>query len=113
MGLDAGFPQNNPRSLSTSSFIKDHDMLVGFPSANLGYLHAPYVNGGDLENRGVELELNYRKTTGALTYEIGENLSTITNKVLSLEAEGPSLADSFWRQPTERGGQNVTITPRR
>jgi TonB-linked SusC/RagA family outer membrane protein len=44
------------------------------------------VNGGNVENKGWELDLSYRdKTSGDFRYEIAGNLSTLHNKVTYLD----------------------------
>lgn len=48
-------------------------------------------NLGSIENRGVELALNWRDQIGDWGYSIGGNLTTIKNKVLSLVQEGYSI----------------------
>ncbi len=106
VGLDAGL-LNNQLSLSANYFIKKTtDMLVRVPIPQTsGIASAPFVNGGSLENRGVELELNFRKTAGALTYELGGNLSTVTNKVLSLGGGRPIFGGEFRQPPTAGAGK--------
>lgn len=42
------------------------------------------VNGGDIRNKGFEFEATYTKSTGAFTYEISANLTTINNEVTYL-----------------------------
>jgi TonB-dependent starch-binding outer membrane protein SusC len=42
------------------------------------------VNSGEIENKGIELALTYRKATGDFQFDISGNLTTINNKVLSL-----------------------------
>ncbi len=48
-------------------------------------------NLGSIENKGVELALNWRDQIGDWGYNIGRNLTTIKNKVLSLVQEGYSI----------------------
>ena len=48
-------------------------------------------NLGSIENKGVELALNWRDQIGDWGYNIGGNLTTIKNKVLSLVQEGYSI----------------------
>ena len=48
-------------------------------------------NLGSIENKGIELAINWRDQIGAWNYSIGGNLTTIKNKVLSLVQEGYSI----------------------
>lgn len=48
-------------------------------------------NLGKIENKGVELALNWRDQIGDWSYNIGGNLTTIKNKVLSLVQDGYSI----------------------
>lgn len=48
-------------------------------------------NLGSIENKGVELALNWRDQIGDWSYNIGGNLTTIKNKVLSLVQDGYSI----------------------
>lgn len=57
-------------------------------------INKPYVNYGDMRNRGVDFSFNYRDMAGDWSWDLGLNLSTYKNKVLHL-----SDADDFaiWR----------------
>ena len=48
-------------------------------------------NLGSIENKGIELAINWRDQIGDWNYSIGGNLTTIKNKVLSLVQEGYSI----------------------
>ena len=48
-------------------------------------------NLGSIENKGIELAINWREQIGDWNYSIGGNLTTIKNKVLSLVQEGYSI----------------------
>jgi len=43
-----------------------------------------FVNGGNVENRGIEIELSYKNDERAFKYEITGNLATVKNKVTFL-----------------------------
>ena len=49
-------------------------------------------NLGSIENKGIELAINWRDQIGDWNYSIGGNLTTIKNKVLSLVQEGYSIS---------------------
>jgi TonB-linked SusC/RagA family outer membrane protein len=46
--------------------------------------NAPYVNGGDVQNRGVELALTWNDNINDLNYSVGVNLAHNTNEVLRI-----------------------------
>lgn len=49
-----------------------------------GNLSDPTTNLGEVQNKGWELALSYRKQTNKLTYDVGVNFSRNSNKVVSL-----------------------------
>ena len=112
LGLDLAV-LNNSVTFSANYYIKQtNDMLVRVPVPQTsGIATAPFVNAGSMENRGIELELTYRKTlSNGLSYQINGNMATVSNKVVSL-GRGQQIFDgSFLSATNGRGGQNVTIT---
>lgn len=50
----------------------------------VGVTNDPWGNIGDMSNRGLELELNYRKKLGDLTFDVGANFATLENEVTKL-----------------------------
>ncbi|WP_421873064.1 SusC/RagA family TonB-linked outer membrane protein [Marinoscillum sp.] len=49
-----------------------------------GVIGSPYANIGDMENKGVEIELGYRKQLGDLNLQVSANASYVENKVTNL-----------------------------
>lgn len=47
-------------------------------------LAAPYQNAGVVENKGWDLELNYRNSIGAFKYSVSASLSDVRNKIVDL-----------------------------
>lgn len=80
-------------SLMIDAFDKvTDDILVRIPIPQAGgSTRPPYVNAGSINNRGVELGLSFRDNIGELSYNIGMNISKITNKVISLADSEPIL----------------------
>ncbi|MEO7176574.1 MAG: TonB-dependent receptor [Saprospiraceae bacterium] len=66
---------------------------VPIPQAG-GSTNAPYVNAGEVENKGLELGIVYKNNHGAFNYSVGANISTVRNKVLSL-ANGEPILGGF------------------
>ncbi|MEO7426108.1 MAG: TonB-dependent receptor [Fibrobacteria bacterium] len=62
-----------------------------------GLRTSPMVNGGSLENRGIELVLNYKENIGGFVSNLGFNFSTYDNKVLSLGDNGAPISDAPFR----------------
>ena len=69
-------------------YKKTKDILVQMAGiAAMGEGSTQWINAGAMENRGVELNLGYRKTTnGGFHYDIAGNFSTYRNKITALPA---------------------------
>ncbi len=85
IGLDLGI-LNNKLTLNADYFIQNTvDMLLGMPQpGSSGLTGTPTVNAGTVENKGVELSLNYRDQVGDLYYHVGGNATFIKNKLVSV-----------------------------
>lgn len=83
------------------------DMLITAAYSNLaGEPGAPYINYGDMQNRGFDFSFNYRDKKGDFGWDLGLNLSTYKNKVLKLaESDEYAIYGSGMRLST-----NVTRT---
>lgn len=57
------------------------DWLVKAPQLASYGTGAPYINGGDVRNRGIELSLNWNDRVGDFTYGVNLNVSHNKNKV--------------------------------
>ena len=89
IGLDARF-FGSRLGLTFDAYIKDtKDWLVQAPIAAVYGFSAPYVNGGDVRNSGIEVSLDYGKHTGEFTYGVKLNGSYNKNIVTRIaNAEG-------------------------
>jgi hypothetical protein len=97
-GLDV-IAFNGKIELLADAFIKrTNDMLVQ-PTIPymVGLKTPPMVNGGSIQNKGVELMLNYKETAGDFLSTVGINFSTYTNKVLSLGEKGAPIVDANFK----------------
>lgn len=78
---------NSKLQASAEYYIKDNkDLLVSVPISDaFGRLtdggDAPWYNSGNLQNKGVELSLQWREQKGDFSYGITSNLTTIKNEV--------------------------------
>ena len=89
-GLDLGIWKNK-LNLTIDYFIKrTSDMLIPIPLPVIGgSASTPYVNAGKVENKGLEVELNYANNDHKLKYDVSVNFATLANKVLSLSNGEP------------------------
>jgi len=106
---------NNQLTATVTYFNKNtSDMLVPFQIVetfgaqnNLpddpGNITLPDYNLGELNNHGVEIELNYQNTVGKLSYSFGANGSFLRNKVTRLYGTTTYLAS------TPYGRENADI----
>lgn len=87
IGIDAGFLNNTiTATIEVFRSITD-DVLIEQPLprylGNIG--DNPIVNLGEIENKGLELELGYRpRSTGDFEWNIAANFSFIKNEILEL-----------------------------
>lgn len=86
VGIDAGF-LNNRLSVSLDYFYKEtKDMLVEKPYiATIGEGGYCWYNGGEMTNKGVEGQIEWRSSAGRdFTYNIGFNFTVSKNTVTDL-----------------------------
>lgn len=87
IGLDASFLKNR------LSFVFDwynkltKDWLVRAPVLDTYGTGAPYVNGGDVRNRGIEVSVGWNDHIRDFRYGVRANLSKNVNKVLRIANE--------------------------
>lgn len=89
LGLDFSILQGKVDGAFDWYNKKTTDMLfdLPLPATAAGRASSPFVNIGDMENRGIELALNYhhRKTAPEeFNFDIGVNFSRNVNKVVAL-----------------------------
>jgi TonB-dependent starch-binding outer membrane protein SusC len=85
IGMDAAF-LNGSLTVTVDYYKKkSRDFLLNIPlPAQTGFASA-YQNVGSISNSGVEFAVNWAHTTGSgFHYDIGANLTTVDNKLLSL-----------------------------
>ncbi|MFN0176090.1 MAG: SusC/RagA family TonB-linked outer membrane protein [Saprospiraceae bacterium] len=90
LGLDMSF-WGDRLSLTVDVFRKvTDDILVRVPVPQAGgAVRPPFVNAASVENKGIELGLIYKNRMGDFRYDIGANISTVRNKVLSISNGEP------------------------
>ena len=69
-------------------FKKTTDILVNMPGIGvMGEGSSKWINAGEMENTGIELNIGYRNATkSGFVYDISANLSTYRNKITALPA---------------------------
>ncbi len=89
LGIDARF-FGSRLSLAFDAYIKNtKDWLVRAPIASVYGLGAPYVNGGDVSNKGIEVSLGWNDMRGDFNYGANLNLAFNKNEVTRIaNAEG-------------------------
>jgi TonB-linked SusC/RagA family outer membrane protein len=105
--LDAGF-LNNQLSTTITWFNKNtKDMLISPPLVSTyGSVSIPNQNIGTMNNKGVELDLNYQGGNNKVKYSIGANASFIKNKVTQLNGVGTFIQSTFYG----RSNQEISRT---
>ncbi|GAA4236691.1 TonB-dependent receptor [Postechiella marina] len=93
IGIDATLFRNLDLSVDVwNKTTKDMLFRSAIPAVN-GQGTAPFVNVGNMDNNGVDIELNYRgNANNDFSYNIGLNVSTYTNEVTKLSSsDGDAL----------------------
>lgn len=82
LGIDARF-FNNRLGVALDYYVKKtKDWLIAAPILATAGTGAPYINGGDVENRGFEIALNWNDNIGKdFRYGVNLNLSYNKNEV--------------------------------
>ncbi|MFC3414201.1 SusC/RagA family TonB-linked outer membrane protein [Algoriphagus hitonicola] len=66
-------------------YRRTNDILVGVPiPAYVGASNNPVVNAASVENRGIDVTLNWRDNKGDFNYNLGIVASTVNNEVLDI-----------------------------
>ncbi|MEO6759778.1 MAG: SusC/RagA family TonB-linked outer membrane protein, partial [Saprospiraceae bacterium] len=87
-GVDAEL-LNSRLSFTGDYYLKNTlDMLYAAPIPLTPGTAAPVRNVGSVQNKGVELALNYRNRDHAFKYSLGGNIAFVKNKVTSLGEGG-------------------------
>jgi len=91
IGVDL-YAFNNRLQFSAEYYIKNQDnMLVRIPLSDVfGKLPGvadPFVNLGKIQNRGLELNVLFKKEEGNFHYDLNANFTTIKNKVKYLPGD--------------------------
>jgi len=92
IGVDAAF-FNNKLTVSVDYYRKkSQNFLLNVPIPYQTGFTNRYMNVGSILNKGVEFAVTYAHATGDLHYNIGVNVTTVSNKILQL---GPGQTSIF------------------
>jgi len=91
IGVDfRGFDNN--LTFSADYFVKiTKGLLALFDAPAAAGNNPPFVNAGNVENKGLELVVGYQNNFGDLNYSINANFSTLKNEVTKLTATVPRI----------------------
>lgn len=103
IGIDIGL-FNSRLNIAADYFVKNTtDMLVQVPMPKVMGLGNndnpwdpnadgdPYVNAGEVRNKGFEISASYKNSLGDLTYEFAANMTSVENTLVSLGGGQPIL----------------------
>ena len=92
IGLDLSLFENRIFFVADYFIKNSEDILIKIPlPQSAGAIGAPTVNAASIENKGLELELIYKKGEGDFKYDIGIFTSFLNNKVTSLGESGAPI----------------------
>ena len=87
LGFDARFLKSR-LSLSFDWYKKTtKDWLVVAPSLTSYGTNPPYINGGDVVNKGIEIAVSWKDKIGDFKYSVGVNASRNKNEVTRIDNE--------------------------
>jgi TonB-dependent starch-binding outer membrane protein SusC len=84
IGLDAAFINGQLTFTFDYYYKKSKDFLLNVPLPPQSGFASGYQNVGSISNAGLEFAVSYAKQSGDLHWNIGLNITTVTNKLLSL-----------------------------
>ena len=88
LGFDSRF-LNGALSFTFDWFVKKtNKMLMRMTLPQYTGSKPPYANVGNMENKGIEMDVNYRFAVSDFKFRIGANASYIKNKLTSLGSTG-------------------------
>ncbi len=96
-GLDMRFLSDRLTFSADYYIKKTKDLLItgAYPSYEIGGETSP-INAGNVENRGLELELSWRDRIGDFEYGIRGNMATLHNMVTYIDPSLVRIAGSTW-----------------
>ena len=85
LGFDFGLLRNALYGSFEWYYKKTTDILVYMPGIGvMGEGSSQWINAGEMENKGIELNVGYRGKAGDFSYDFAGNIGTYLNKVTKL-----------------------------
>ncbi len=90
IGLDINF-WNNKLAFNIDAYVRNtSDMLSQVPiPLVVGVTRAPYVNKGEVQNQGIEINGIFKEKRGDFSYSVGANIAFLKNEVTYLPSDIP------------------------
>ncbi|MEM9916544.1 MAG: TonB-dependent receptor [Bacteroidota bacterium] len=109
IGLDIGLFNNRLEVIIDAYYKKSKDMLLpAILPRTAGSLNAPFINIGEMDNKGIELTFNTQNYTGAFSWSTSANFSVNRNEVVNLGSTG-ALTGVIQRIPITRTEEGAPI----
>lgn len=99
VGFDAVLLDNLNMSFEYYHKLTDGILQETTIPPSVGSKQNPVANIAEIKNEGIELTLNYSNSFGELNYNIGGNISTVHNEVLSTDQDIPFNTDNGRIEP--------------
>lgn len=92
IALDAGLI-NNKLTFTFEYYVRNtNDILLALPVPRVVGLSAPLQNAGSVENRGIDVNVNWRDAIGQFNYSANFNFSDVKNRVMDLAGLGQIIS---------------------
>lgn len=91
LGIDLGMLDNKLRIGLDYYDKRTKDWLVDAPAPSMVGNTPPTINGGSVQNKGVEAEIGYKSNIGKLNFNISLNGATNKNEVLDIKNQEKRL----------------------
>jgi TonB-dependent SusC/RagA subfamily outer membrane receptor len=92
LGMDASFLKDRLTITADLFRKRTDDILVRVPVPQAGgSARPPFVNAASVQNEGLELGILFRNKVGKFNYNLGGNITTIRNEVVSIADSEPIL----------------------
>lgn len=101
IGFDFGLFGNHLNGNINYYRNETRDLLITRVLAPSAGLNNPTLNVGKMRNQGFELELNWNDRINDFEYNVGFNISTVSNKVVSLSDENQTIYGEGLKYGTE------------
>ncbi|MEX0312535.1 MAG: SusC/RagA family TonB-linked outer membrane protein [Allomuricauda sp.] len=105
-GLDFGLFNNQLTGAINYYQRNTEDMIIPAVPANSSGVNPININGGDVENKGIEVELNYKNNSGEFRYDLGLVLSHNKNELTKTNKD----TDTYIGDATTLDGSPANIS---